>query len=70
MLVLSRKAGEYIKIGENIIVRIAEVRGENVRVAIEAPKNIKIYRGELYEAISEANREATVLPGLLELPPK
>ncbi len=58
MLVLSRKPGESIKIGDNIIIRIADVRGDNVRIAIEAPRQIKIYRGEVYDSILEANKLA------------
>lgn len=58
MLVLSRKIGESIKIGDNITIRVADVRGDVVRIAIDAPKEIKIYRGEVYDAISEANKAA------------
>ena len=62
MLVLIRKISESIIIGDNIIVRVADVRGDNVRIAIDAPREIKIYRGEVYEAISEANKASTGLP--------
>jgi carbon storage regulator len=62
MLVLSRKISESIIIGDNIIVRVADIRGDNVRIAIEAPREIKIYRGEVYDAISEANKASTGLP--------
>ena len=70
MLVLSRKAGESILIGDNITIRVADVRGDNVRIAIDAPRDVKIYRGEIYQAISEANRAAaqTALPDQFELP--
>lgn len=60
MLVLSRKIGESIWVGDNIIIRIADVKGDMVRVAIEAPKEIKIYRGEIYNAIIEANKNAAI----------
>jgi carbon storage regulator len=62
MLVLSRKISESIIIGDNIIVRVADIRGDNVRIAIDAPRDIKIYRGEVYEAISEANKASMGLP--------
>lgn len=62
MLVLSRKIGESIKISDNITVRVADVRGDIVRIAIDAPHEIKIYRGEVYEAISEANKAAANIP--------
>jgi len=47
MLVLTRKAGEQIRIGNNIVVTVLEVLGNKVRVGIDAPDNISIVRGEL-----------------------
>ena len=58
MLVLSRKPGQQIMIGKDIILKVVDVQGENVRIAIEAPKDIKIYRGEIYKAIVEENKQA------------
>ena len=58
MLVLSRKISESIKIGDNITIRVTDVRGDIVRIAIDAPKEIKIYRGEVYESIIESNKAA------------
>ena len=59
MLVLSRKIGQQIMmIGQDITIKIVDVQGENVRIAIEAPKEIKIYRGEIYKAIVEENKQA------------
>ena len=49
MLVLSRKCGEKIVIGDNIIVTILNIRGDKVRVGIEAPKGISIHREEVYK---------------------
>lgn len=48
MLALQRNSGEYVVIGENIIVQVVEV-GNQLRLAIEAPKDVKIQRGEVYE---------------------
>ena len=62
MLVLSRKVSESIKIGDNITIRVADVRGDIVRIAIDAPHDIKIYRGEVYVAIAEANKAAACMP--------
>lgn len=59
MLVLSRKTNETIQIGDNIEIRIIEVKGDTVRLGIEAPKSIDILRGELIQTISETNTEAT-----------
>ncbi|MPM21316.1 Translational regulator CsrA [bioreactor metagenome] len=58
MLALTRKIGERIVIADNIVVTIVDVKGDNVRLAIDAPKNIKIYRGEIYDAIAAENKEA------------
>ena len=59
MLVLTRKSGEGIVIGENITIKIIETKGGSVRIGIDAPKNRKIYRQEVYERITQENIEAT-----------
>ncbi|MDW0110812.1 carbon storage regulator CsrA [Sporosarcina aquimarina] len=61
MLVLSRKPNETIKIGDNIELRIIEVKGDNVKIGIEAPKSVDILRGELVQSISDTNAEAITL---------
>jgi len=61
MLVLSRKANETIKIGDDIEIRILEVKGDTIRIGIEAPKNVDILRGELIQSITETNTEALTL---------
>lgn len=61
MLVLSRKANETIQIGDDIEIRILEVKGDTVRIGIEAPKSIDILRGELVQLISDTNAEAITL---------
>lgn len=53
MLVLSRKPGEAITINENIVVTIVEIRGDKVRLGIDAPKDVKVHRQEVFEAIQE-----------------
>ena len=58
MLALSRKLGESVVIGGNIEVTILEIKGEQVKIGIAAPKNLQIYRKELYEQIQEENRQA------------
>jgi carbon storage regulator len=58
MLVLTRKAGEGIVIGDDITIKLVEVKGGGVRIGIDAPKECKIYRQEVYERISQENREA------------
>jgi carbon storage regulator len=59
MLALTRKIGEQIIINDNIIVTVVDIKGDNIRLAIEAPREIKIYRGEIYQAIAAENKEAT-----------
>jgi carbon storage regulator len=58
MLVLSRKQGESIKIGENIELIILEVKGDQIKVGIQAPKDIEIWRKELYDDIQQENVSA------------
>ena len=57
MLALSRKESESIVIGNNIEITILEVKGDQVKLGIAAPKSIPIYRKEIYTQIQEANRE-------------
>ncbi|MCM3711667.1 carbon storage regulator CsrA [Sporosarcina luteola] len=61
MLVLSRKPNETIKIGDDIEIRILEVKGDTIRIGIEAPKTVDILRGELVQSITETNTEALTL---------
>lgn len=65
MLVLSRKVNETIQIGDNIEIRILEVKGDTVKIGIEAPKSVDILRGELVDSISETNTEAIRLDAAL-----
>jgi carbon storage regulator (csrA) len=58
MLALTRKVGEQIIINDNIILTIVDIRGDNIRLAIDAPREIKIYRGEIYQAIVAENKQA------------
>ena len=53
MLVLSRKRNEQIVIAENIVITIVEIRGDKVRLGIEAPVEIPVHRKEVYEAIRQ-----------------
>ena len=53
MLVLTRKLGEVIRVGDSVTVRVLEVRGNQVRLGVEAPAEVRIYREEVYRAIQE-----------------
>lgn len=58
MLVLSRRAGESIAIGDDVVVTILEVRGDVVRVGIDAPRSVTVHRAELLAELQNTNREA------------
>ena len=62
MLVLTRKTDQSIMIGSEIEITILEVRGEQVRVGIRAPRSVSIHRKEVFEQIAEANRDALETP--------
>ncbi len=58
MLVLSRKVGQALIIGNDVVVRLLEIRGQQVRLGVEAPSNVSVVREELHRIVSEANQEA------------
>ena len=58
MLVLSRHRDESIMIGDDIVVTIVDIRGDKVRLGIEAPNDVPVHRQEVYEAIQRENRKA------------
>ena len=58
MLVLTRKSNQSIMIGDDIVITIVDIRGDKVRLGIEAPNDIPVHRQEVYEAIKRENRKA------------
>ncbi|OMF81783.1 carbon storage regulator CsrA [Paenibacillus glucanolyticus] len=58
MLILSRNKGQKIMINDNIVLSVIEVNGDQVRIGIEAPGNVTIYREEIYAAIKQQNQNA------------
>jgi len=66
MLILSRKINEKIIIGEDISVSIIEIRGDQVRIGVDAPKTVKVFRQEVFEAIKAENKAAA--QSAVELP--
>ncbi len=61
MLVLSRQRDESIIIGDNVVITIVDIRGDKVKLGIEAPREISVHRREVYEAIQRENRQAALL---------
>ena len=76
MLVLSRRESQSIMIGNDIVITVISIRGDQVRIGIDAPRSVTVHRQEVAAAIEAANREAaaatefdpTKLPGLPGLP--
>jgi carbon storage regulator len=58
MLLLTRKLGENIRIGDDVKITIVEVKGNHVKLGIEAPPSVKVHREEIYERIQQENRRA------------
>lgn len=61
MLILSRKTDQSIKIGDDITITIIEIRGDQVKIGVEAPKNVKVFRQEVFNAIKSENAAASVV---------
>jgi len=59
MLILSRKINEKVVIGDDITVSIIEIRGDQVRIGIDAPKIVKVFRQEVFDAIKAENKAAS-----------
>lgn len=58
MLVLTRKAGESVMIGDDVVVTVLEARGDVIRIGIQAPRDVQVHREEVYKELREANRAA------------
>ncbi|MFO7299375.1 MAG: carbon storage regulator CsrA [Actinomycetes bacterium] len=58
MLILTRREGESIRIGHDIVITVVEIRGNQVRLGVEAPRSIQVHRAEVYDQVVEENRAA------------
>lgn len=58
MLVLTRRAGESVIIGDDVVVTVLEARGDVIRIGIKAPRDVQVHREEVYNELKAANREA------------
>ena len=67
MLALSRKKNEALIINNNVEIKVLEIKGEQVKLGISAPREVPVYRKEVYVQIQEATREAASLEGIENL---
>ena len=58
MLILSRKVDEKICIGQDIVITVIETKGDQIKIGVEAPRNVKVYRQEVFSAIQAENKAA------------
>lgn len=61
MLVLSRRVGERLMIGDDIVITVIDVRSDGVRIGIDAPRHVRVNRAEILEAVTKANQEAAAV---------
>lgn len=61
MLVLSRRIGERLVIGDNIVLTVIDVRSDGVRIGIDAPRHVKVSRAEILDAVKDENVEAVAI---------
>lgn len=67
MLALTRKKGESLILNNNIEITVLEIRGDQIKIGINAPKEVPVYRKEVYEQIEETNKAAVQSKGLKNL---
>ena len=68
MLIITRRPGEKIMLGDDIVVHVMEIVGNSVRVGIQAPRSVPVYREEIWNAVRDENRAAAEAPADLPLP--
>lgn len=66
MLILSRKVNEKIKIGNDISIQIIGISGDQVKIGVDAPKAVKVFRQEVYDDIQKQNKEASLASTALD----
>lgn len=71
MLIVSRREGEKLMIGDDVVISVVEVAGGTVKLGIEAPRSVPVYREELWAAVRDENRAAAEAPASLpQVPPR
>lgn len=63
MLVLARKPGESVVVGNDVVITVLEIRGGQVRIGVDAPRSVQVHREEVYQEVSRANAEAVASAG-------
>jgi carbon storage regulator len=62
MLIITRRPGEKIMVGDDIVIHVIEIVGNSVRIGIEAPRSVPVYREEIWRAVKEENAAAAASP--------
>ena len=71
MLIITRRPGEKIMLGDDVVVHVMEIVGNSVRIGIQAPRSVPVYREEIWNAVRDENRAAAVTaPDALPKPDK
>jgi carbon storage regulator len=68
MLIITRRPGEKVMVGDDVVVHVLEVAGNSVRIGIEAPPSVPVYREEIWNAVREENRAAAQTPASVHPP--
>jgi carbon storage regulator len=68
MLIITRRPGEKVMLGDDIVLHVMEIVGNSVRVGIQAPRSLPVYREEIWNAVREENRAAADAPTDLPFP--
>jgi carbon storage regulator len=58
VLVLTRRTGESVMVGDDVVITVLEVRGDVIRLGVQAPRSVQVHREEVYRELQRANREA------------
>jgi len=68
MLIITRRSGEKIMLGDDVVVHVMEIVGNSVRIGIQAPRSVPVYREEIWNAVRDENRAAADAPADLPQP--
>ena len=69
MLMMTRRAGQKIVLGDGIVIEVVEIAGNTVRLGVDAPRSVPVYREEIWTAVRAENEAAATAPAALPTPP-